>query len=465
MSNPLKKEVWSEQAAKLSAVAPPKDDETCAELRREILELCRKFKHAQKPPAFVPGKTIIPASAKVLDDDDLVSLVDASLDLWLTTGRYAERFEQELGQVFGVKHARLTVSGSAANLLAFTALTSPRLNDRRLVPGDEVITVAAGFPTTVFPIIQNRCVPTFVDVELETANIDVNRLEAALSPRTRAVMLAHTLGNPFRLDEVTAFCKQYDLFLVEDCCDALGSTYRDRHVGSFGDLATVSFYPAHHITTGEGGAVLMRSLALMRLVESFRDWGRDCQCHTGMNNTCEKRFGWQLGSLPFGYDHKFIYSHIGYNLKVTDMQAALGCSQLQKLPAFIASRKANFATLRQRFIDEGLEEHLILPTATPHSDPSWFGFLLTIRDGSPLKRVDAIRYLDDRKIMMRLLFAGNLTRQPALQGVEYRVAGDLSVTDKIMGDTFWVGLYPGIGQAHIDYMIETFRSMVRDLVA
>ena len=448
---------------KLGAVAPPSDSEETAKLRKEILELCRTFQKSRGAPSFVPGKTTIPASSKVLDGDDLVNLVDASLDLWLTTGRYAEQFEQSLAGVFGVKNCRLTVSGSAANLLAFTALTSPRLHERRLQPGDEVITVAAGFPTTVFPIIQNRCVPTFVDVELETANIDINTLEGALSPKTRAVMLAHTLGNPFRLDEVTAFCRQHDLFLIEDCCDALGATYRGKHVGGFGDLATVSFYPAHHITTGEGGAVLAGNPLMIKLVESFRDWGRDCWCHTGMNNTCGKRFGWDLGTLPHGYDHKFIYSHIGYNLKVTDMQAALGCSQLQKLGGFVERRKENFATLRQRFAAEGLEEHLLLPSATPHSDPSWFGFLLTIRDGSPLKRVDVIRYLEERKILTRLLFAGNLTRQPALKGIEYRIAGSLTATDKIMADTFWVGLYPGIGQAHIDYMVETFRSMVRDL--
>jgi len=458
------KPTWLEESQRLGTVDFCSGTAPTTALRQEILQLCRKYMELRGKQVFVPGETLIPASSKILDGDDLVNLVDSSLDLWLTTGRFAEMFEAGLAQKFGLRHAHLTVSGSAANLLAFTALTSPKLEEGRcLNPGSEVITVAAGFPTTVFPIIQNRCIPVFVDVELETANIDVNQLEAAFSPRTRAVMLAHTLGNPFNVAAVTEFCRRHKLFLIEDCCDALGSTYDGRHVGSFGQFATLSLYPAHHITTGEGGAVLTNSKAFSRIIESFRDWGRDCWCHPGFNNTCGKRFDWQLGNLPFGYDHKFIYTHIGYNLKMTDMQAALGCSQLQKLDHFVRLRKENFARLKEAFIRAHLEEHFILPSASPCSDPSWFGFLLTIRDGSPLNRHDLVQRIENRRILTRLLFAGNLTRQPAFQQVEYRIVGDLKVTDKHMKDSFWIGVWPGITEAHIDYMTEVFQTVVREL--
>ncbi|RME53681.1 MAG: lipopolysaccharide biosynthesis protein RfbH [Deltaproteobacteria bacterium] len=432
-----------------------------ASLREEILALCRRFVEEKGTPPFVPGETVIPASSKVLDGEDLAHLVDAALDMWLTAGRYAEVFERRLAERFGVGHARLTVSGSAANLLALSALTSPKLGARRLQPGDEVITVAAAFPTTVTPIVQQGCIPVFVDIEPKTANIDVGDLEAARSPRTRAVMLAHTLGNPFDLAAVTEFCKRYDLFLIEDCCDALGSRYQGRHVGSFGDLATVSFFPAHHITTGEGGAVVSKEKALIRLVESFRDWGRDCWCSPGFNNTCGKRFEWQLGTLPFGYDHKFIYTHIGYNLKVTEMQAALGCSQLDKLDRFIERRKENFAKLEARLIEVGAAEHFHLPVATPGSDPSWFGFLLCLREDSPLTRREVVTFLEGRKILTRLLFAGNLIRQPAFTGIPHRCVGTLPVTDRFMNDAFWIGVWPGLTDAHLDYVAEAFHDLLR----
>lgn len=348
---------------------------------------------------FIPGQTYIPCSGKVLDAQDLRHLLDASLDMWLTTGRYAAQFEAALAVRFGLRHSRLTVSGSAANLLAFSALTSGKLHGRRIEPGTEVITVAAGFPTTVSPIIQNCCIPVFVDVDLETGNVNVDRLEEAIGPKTRAIMLAHTLGNPFNIGVVCSLAKQHDLYVIEDCCDALGATYAGKHVGSFGDLATISFYPAHHITMGEGGAVLSNRKSLITLVESFRDWGRDCWCPPGEANTCGKRFGWKQGDLPMGYDHKYIYAHVGYNMKATDMQAAVGLSQLQKVDSFIARRRENFAKLTEAFVAERLDEHFILPKATPNSDPSWFGFLLTIRDGSTLRRQDVISYLEEKKVV------------------------------------------------------------------
>jgi CDP-4-dehydro-6-deoxyglucose reductase, E1 len=457
------KSTWIDEAKKLGTVDLRSEMDRTAELRGRILDLCREYMECRGQAVFVPGQTLIPASAKVLDANDLVHLVDASLDLWLTTGRFGEAFEAGLAQRFGVKHAHLTSSGSAANLLAFSALTSSKLEGKRVKPGDEVITVAAGFPTTVFPIVQNRCVPVFVDVELATANIDVSRLEMALSPRTKAVMVAHTLGNPFNLRVVTQFCKQHELYLIEDCCDALGATYEGRPVGNFGDFATLSLYPAHHITTGEGGAVMTPNKSLSRLIESFRDWGRDCWCQPGFNNTCGKRFDWQLGDMPLGYDHKFIYSNIGYNLKMTDMQAALGCSQLQKLDYFVARRRENFEKLKSAFVNAGLEEHFLLPQPEPLSDPSWFGFLLTIRDSSPLDRRALVQAVEARRILTRLLFAGNLTRQPAFQEVEYRVAGELTATDKIMKDSFWIAVWPGVTDAHIAYMVDVFRSVVAEL--
>ena len=429
------------------------------ELRRQILELVSAYhREAFSPAAFVPGESPVPVSGRVFDASDLQSLIDSSLDFWLTTGRFAAQFEKTFARYFGLRGATLVNSGSSANLLAIAALTSPRLNGRRLMPGDEVITLAAGFPTTVNPIIQNGLVPVFVDVHIPTYNIDVTQLEEALSDRTRAVMIAHTLGNPFDLRAVKEFVDRHELWLIEDCCDAVGSTYNGRKVGTFGDLATVSFYPAHHITMGEGGCVLTEKPLLKTLVESFRDWGRDCWCDPGNQNTCGKRFEWELGELPCGYDHKYIYSHIGYNLKLTDMQAAVGVAQLHKLPEFIDRRKANFRALREGFGD--LEEFFILPEATPGSDPSWFGFPLAVRPGGPLTRNAVIEHLEMRKIATRLLFAGNLARQPAYREARFRIAGNLENTDFVMNHVFWIGVYPGITSDMQDYVLETFHSMV-----
>lgn len=432
-------------------------------LRRQIIELCRRHAAATAPGPFVPGETFIPASGKVVDGDDLAMLVEASLDMWLTAGRFAEAFEARLAETFGLRHARMTVSGSAANLLAFSTLCSPRLNERAIPPGSEVLTVAAGFPTTVTPIIQNGCVPVFVDIDPATHNVDAARLAEAVTPATRAIMLAHTLGNPFDLGAVSEIARGHGLYLVEDCCDALGARWDGRHVGTFGDLATVSFYPAHHITTGEGGAVLTRNKALAKLAESLRDWGRDCWCPPGRSDSCGKRFDWHLGELPPGYDHKYTYSQIGYNLKATDMQAALGLSQLDKLPGFVARRNENWRLLRDAFRREGLDEFLILPETTPGAEPSWFGFLLTVREGAPFGRNDLIRRLEERRIGTRLLFAGNLTRQPAFAAVRYRIHGDLTHTDRTMRDSFWVGVWPGIGEAGRGYMVETFRTVITGL--
>ena len=432
----------------------PEKQATPDSLREQILSLGDDFfAERERAKAFVPGETYIPCAGKVLDADDLRHLLDASLDMWLTAGRYATEFEGALAARFGLQHCRLTVSGSAANLLAFTALTSWKLHERRIVPGSEVITVAAGFPTTVAPIVQNGCTPVFVDVDLETANVNVDKLAAAIGPKTRAIMLAHTLGNPFNVGAVAALAKEHNLYLIEDCCDALGAKYDGRHVGTFGDLATISFYPAHHITMGEGGAVLMNRKSLATLVESYRDWGRDCWCAPGDQNTCGKRFDWRMRGMPEGYDHKYTYAHIGYNMKATDMQAAVGVSQLRKADRFIAARRDNFAKLTAAFRLRGLDEHFILPQATENSDPSWFGFLLVIRDGSPLKRREIVQYLDEHKVGTRLLFGGNLTRQPAFREVDYRVVGELTNTDKLMNDAFWIGVWPGIGEAERDYMV------------
>ncbi len=433
------------------------------QLRQQILRLVVGY-HAEafSPHEFVPGETPIPVSGRVFDADDLRHLVDASLDFWLTTGRYANQFEREFGRYLGVRHAILCNSGSSANLLALSALTSPKLGERSLKPGDEVITVAAGFPSTVNPIIQNSLVPVFADIELATYNVDIRYLHEAISPRTRAIMLAHTMGNPFNLEAVLEVVTRHGLWLIEDNCDALGATYKGRMTGTFGDLATVSFYPAHHITMGEGGCVLTNSPQLKVLVESFRDWGRDCWCDPGNENTCGKRFGWQLGDLPHGYDHKYIYSHIGYNLKLTDMQAAVGVAQLKKLPAFIEARKRNW-----RLLYEGLKpfrEFLILPEPTPGSDPSWFGFLITVRPDAPFNRNDLVRHLESRKIGTRLLFGGNLTRQPAYQHVPHRVVGELKHTDVVMNQTFWVGVYSGLTERMIAYVVETVGEFIREHV-
>lgn len=440
-----------------------------AEIKQKIFELVEQYSalHFSENP-FQPGTSVIPPSGKVIGASELKNMVDASLDGWLTTGRFNEAFEKRFAEFVGVSYALTTTSGSAANLLAFTALTSHKLGDRALRPGDEIITVAAGFPTTVNPMLQNGMVPVFVDVDIPTYNIDPNKIEAAVTERTRAIVVAHTLGNPFNLDAVMVAAKKHNLWVIEDCCDALGSTYTPSpqssvlspvpcHVGSFGHIATCSFYPAHHITMGEGGMVFTRDHELKKIIESFRDWGRDCYCAPGKDNTCGKRFGWQLGSLPLGYDHKYTYSHLGYNLKITDMQAACALAQMDRLPDFIVARKRNFAFLKQRL--KSCEEFLILPEATAGSEPSWFGFPITLRDNAPVTRVDLLKYLDQYKIGTRLLFAGNLTRQPYFEGRLYRVSGDLTNTDKIMNDTFWLGVYPGLNDAMLSYacdQIETF---------
>ena len=424
------------------------------ELRERIRGMVSEYyREAFPPSAFVPGTTPVPVAGRVFDEQEIESLVDSALDFWLTTGRFAEEFEREFARFVGVREAVLVNSGSSANLLAISALTSPKLGERRLRPGDEVITLAAGFPTTVNPIIQNGLVPVFIDIQIPTYNVDVNRLEAALSSRTRAVIFAHTLGNPFDLDAVTAFTKKHGLWLIEDCCDALGSTYRGQKVGTFGDLATVSFYPAHHITLGEGGCMLTNQPMLRTLVESFRDWGRDCWCDPGRENTCGKRFDWQLGQLPHGYDHKYIYSHVGYNLKATDMQAAIGVAQLKKLPAFIEARKRNFSYLKVGL--KALEEFFVLPEATPDSEPSWFGLPLLLKETAPLSRTALIELLNSRKIGTRQLFGGNLVRQPAYAGLNYRVVGELEASDRVMNQAFWIGVYPGLTPPMLDYVLET----------
>ena len=433
--------------------------ERADELRRQILQLTAEY-HAEAFPAreFVPGVSGVQVSGKVIGADDIQAVVESALDGWFTTGRWAKRFERELARFFGVRSASLVNSGSSANLVALSALTSPKLGERALRPGDEVITVAAGFPTTVNPILQNRLVPVFLDVTLPTYEIDVSRLDVAWSERTKAVMIAHTLGNVFNLGAVMEFCKRHGLWLIEDCCDAVGSTYKGQKVGTFGDIATVSFYPAHHITTGEGGAVLTDKPQLQVLIESFRDWGRDCWCEPGVDNTCGKRFEWQLGTLPCGYDHKYTYSHVGYNLKATDMQAALGVSQIAKLPEFIVRRKENFAYLREAL--RTLEDVLVLPVAGEHADPSWFGFPIAVREGAPFSRDEMTRHLDAKKIGTRLMFAGNLLRQPAYAGMECRVIGDLRKTDYVMERVFWLGVFPGLTPEMLDFIAATMTEFV-----
>jgi CDP-6-deoxy-D-xylo-4-hexulose-3-dehydrase len=428
------------------------------ELREQITKLVGEYAAiALAPQPFLAGASVIPPSGKLLDAAEIKLMVEASLDGWLTTGRFNAEFEKKLAAFIGVKHLLTVNSGSSANLVAFTTLTSPKLGNRAIRKGDEVIAVAAGFPTTVNPIIQFGAVPVFVDVDPYTHNIDASKIEAAISPKTKAIMLAHSLGNPFNLDVVTALCKKYNLWLVEDCCDALGTTYRGQMVGTFGDIATLSFYPAHHITMGEGGAVFTNNDELKIIAESFRDWGRDCYCPPGKDNTCGKRFCWQLGSLPEGYDHKYTYSHLGYNLKITDMQAACGLAQLDKAAGFIQARKDNFAFLKDRLA--ACEEFVHLPQATEHSDPSWFGFPITMKENSPVTRLELLTYLDQNKIGTRLLFAGNLTRQPYMAGVEYRISGDLTNTDNVMNNTFWIGVQPSLTREMLEYSarkIETY---------
>lgn len=424
--------------------------------RQEILEAVRRYGEKKlAPTAFIPGQSPVPVSGKVLGAEELVSLVDASLDGWLTTGRFNDAFEQKLAAYLGVPHALTCNSGSSANLLAVSALTSPLLGERALKPGDEVITAAAGFPTTVNPILQNNLVPVFVDSHIPTYNPLAESIAAAITAKTRAIVIAHTLGNPYDVAAVRALADQHGLWLVEDCCDALGSTFDGRKVGTYGHIGTLSFYPAHHITMGEGGAVFTADPTLKRILESFRDWGRDCWCHPGCDNTCGKRYDWQLGDLPAGYDHKYVYSHLGYNLKITDMQAAIGLAQLDRVDEFVAARKRNFADLHERL--SGLQDCLILPEATPGSDPSWFGFPVTLRDDTSFDRVSLLRYLEQHKIATRLLFAGNLTRQPYMRGRNFHVAGGLDNADRIMNHTFWLGIWPGLEAQHLEFMAEKLR--------
>lgn len=432
--------------------------ERLAEMRAEILASVQAFGDiASGPQDFVPGDTPVPVSGKVLDAADYVAMVDAALDGWLTAGRFTKQFERALARYVGARGAVFVNSGSSANLTALSALTSPKLGKRALKQGDEVLTVAMGFPTTVNPILQNRLTPVMVDVQLGTYDAIPEQLEAAIGPRTRAIMMAHALGNPFDLEAVQRMCADHGLWLIEDSCDALGSTYDGKRTGSFGDVASVSFYPAHHITTGEGGAVFVKSPLVRKQVESFRDWGRDCYCETGCDNTCKKRFEWKLGELPTGYDHKYIYSHIGYNLKATDLQAALGVSQLTKLDEFIARRRANFAFLHDALIDV---KGLILPRATPKSDPSWFGFPITLHPSLGIDREELLRHLDGLNIGTRLMFAGNILKQPAYQGIDVRVVGDLTNTDIVMERTFWLGVYPGLTEEMLGFVASTIKEFI-----
>lgn len=444
--------------------------ETVSKIQHQDLEKIKRFEilstveeyyhlfHSDRGKNFDSDKSSVVYGGRVYDEKEMRSLVDSSLDFWLTAGRYNKQFEKEFAEYLGVRYALLTNSGSSANLLAFSALTSPKLKDKRILPGDEVITVAAGFPTTVAPIVQNGAIPVFIDVELGTYNILVDQIESAITPRTKAIMVAHTMGNPFELDKVMEIAERHGLWVVEDNCDALGSTFNGKLTGTHGHIGTSSFYPPHHMTMGEGGAVYTNNALLKTIIESFRDWGRDCWCPSGCDNTCNKRFGWELGSLPYGYDHKYTYSHIGYNLRVTDMQAAVGVEQLKKVPTFVQARKNNFKRLYEGLKD--LEQFFILPRATRNSDPSWFGFILTVRDGAPFTKNEIVSYLESQRIQTRMLFAGNLTRQPAFQGVNYRAHGELTNTDKILHDTFLVGVYPGLTDTMIDYVVETIRGFV-----
>jgi len=433
---------------------------TAEELRLEIAELVQEFadlKYIDKK--FKPGRSIVPPSGKVIGATELQYMVNASLDGWLTTGRFNRKFEKKLSEFIGIKHLITVNSGSSANLVAFTTLTSTKLGDRAIKKGDEVIGVAAGFPTTVNPIVQFGAIPVFVDVDLETHNVNADLIEAAITPKTKAIMLAHTLGNPYNLDKVKALCDKYNLWLVEDCCDALGAKYNNQHVGTFGDIATCSFYPAHHITMGEGGVVFTNNSELMTIAESFRDWGRDCYCDPGCDNTCEKRFEQQLGDLPYGYDHKYTYSHLGYNLKITDMQAACGLAQLKRLPEFVKKRNENFAYLKNKL--RNLTKFIDLSQATENSEPSWFGFPITVKEN--IDRVEFTQYLDSHKIGTRLLFAGNLTKQPYFQDIEYRIASDLTNTDITMNKTFWLGIYPALGEVQLDFIAEKIENFLTKL--
>ena len=434
----------------MTASNMPVQAKSADSIRREIADLVQQYAEiAYAPSVFLPGASAVPPSGKLMGAQELKYMVEASLDGWLTTGRFNAEFEKKLAAFIGIKHLITVNSGSSANLVAFNTLTSPKLGERAIQKGDEVIGVAAGFPTTVNPILQFGAVPVFVDVDRVTHNIDASKIEAAIGPKTKAIMLAHSLGNPFNLDVVMTLCKKYNLWLVEDCCDALGSTYRGQMVGTFGDIATLSFYPAHHITMGEGGAVFTKHDELKSIAESFRDWGRDCFCQPGKDNTCGKRFCQQMGNLPYGYDHKYTYSHLGYNLKITDMQAACGLAQLERAAEFIKTRKDNFAFLKESLKD--CEEFISLPQATEHSDPSWFGFPITLKDNCPVSRLDLLTYLDQNKIGTRLLFAGNLTRQPYMNGAQFRISEDLSNTDIVMNNTFWIGVQPSLTKKMLEF--------------
>ena len=426
---------------------------TPEDLRSEISKLVEEYADLKyKDKTFKPGRTVISASGKVIGSTELQNMVDASLDGWLTSGRFNRKFEVELAKFIGIKHLITVNSGSSANLVAFSTLTSPKLGEKAIKKGDEVVGVAAGFPTTVNPIIQFGAVPVFVDVDLKTHNINTDLIEEAITPKTRAIMLAHTLGNPFNLHRIREICDKYNLWLIEDCCDALGATYNEMHVGTFGDIATCSFYPAHHITMGEGGAVFTNNSELITIAESFRDWGRDCYCDPGCENTCGKRFSQKFGGLPQGYDHKYTYSHLGYNLKISDMQAACGLAQLKRLPSFIIKRNSNFDYLLKRM--STLTDFLDFTEPTKNSKPSWFGFPITIKESSIFRRIDLIKYLNQNKVDTRLLFAGNLTKQPSILGAKYRVVGELPNTDITMNQTFWIGVYPGLDKEHLDYISE-----------
>jgi len=424
------------------------------DLRSEIFDKVKQLYTLKSHDRFIPGTSHIPYAGRVYDEKEMIALVDASLDFWLTTGRYAEQFEKGLAEFLGMKYCLLTNSGSSANLLAVSALTSPKLGEKRLKAGDEVITTACGFPSTLNPIIQNNLIPVFIDVDLGTYNIQAEQIESAISEKTKAILIPHTLGNPADLDAIMETVKKYDLWFIEDNCDALGSRYCGKHTGTFGHFSTCSFYPAHHITMGEGGAVLTNDPLLKKIIASFRDWGRDCWCEPGCDNTCKNRFGWQLGDLPSGYDHKYIYSHIGYNLKATEMQAAIGVEQLNKLPAFVERRKENFARLFDAL--KRYSHYVILPKATSRADPSWFGLALLVRDDAPFNRSDLVEHLEDHKITTRMLFGGNLLKQPAYEGIRYRLGGSLENTDKVMDNLFWVGVYPGLTPEMLDYVIAMF---------
>jgi len=429
------------------------------EIRKEIFDkVAELYKLRKNQEEFIHGETRINYAGRIYDEKEMINLVDASLDFWLTAGRYAKQFEGKLAEFLGAKYCLLTNSGSSANLLAVSTLTSPKLGEKRLKPGDEVITTACGFPTTINPIIQNNLIPVFIDVDMGTYNIQVDKIEKAITEKTKAIVIAHTLGNPVNLDKIMELVKKYDLWFIEDNCDALGSKYEGRYTGTFGHISTCSFYPAHHITTGEGGAVLTNDSKLKKIIASFRDWGRDCWCGSGKDNTCGKRFEWQLGKLPFGYDHKYIYSHIGYNLKITDMQAAIGIEQLKKLSSFIEGRKKNFKFLFEHL--KKYEKYFIFPKVAKNSDPSWFGFPILVQNSAPFTRGNIVNYLEKNKIATRMLFGGNLLKQPAYQDINYRIFGSLENTDIVMSNLFWVGVYPGITKEKLIYVIETFNKFI-----